>query len=121
MRIKFLIIAGGLITLPLFSSLSRAAIIEPRVMSIYRATSSIQMDGILDEIDWLRAEVSTDFWQRYPYDSAHASLVTEARITYDDKFLYVGAVCQTANEKEYVINSLRRDFRGSGNDAFYFN
>lgn len=119
-RTKFLILIAGLITIPLFSSLSRAAIIEPRVISISRATSSIQLDGILDEADWISAQVSTDFWQRYPYDSAHSDLVTEVRITYDDKFLYVGSVCQTENEKEYVINSLRRDFRGSGNDAFYF-
>ena len=31
-----------------------------------------------------------------------------------------GSSCHTKNKKDYVINSLRRDFRGIGNDAFYF-
>ncbi len=97
-----------------------ATIIEPRVTSIKRATSSILLDGILDEADWLKAEISDDFLQRYPYDSSNSDLITEVRVTYDDKFLYVGSVCYTENEKDYVINSLRRDFRSSGNDAFYF-
>ncbi|MCP4311640.1 MAG: carbohydrate binding family 9 domain-containing protein [Bacteroidetes bacterium] len=97
-----------------------AILVEPRVVNISRSSSSITVDGLLDEPVWLTAEVTTDFWQRYPYDSSYSDLSTEVRVTYDDKFLYVGAVCHTKHQKDYVIESLRRDFKGTGNDAFYF-
>ncbi len=110
----------GLIMMWCFNAPVLATIIEPRVMSIKKAHSAIELNGVLDEADWLDADVSTEFWQRYPYDSSYSELRTDVRVTYDDKSLYVGAVCYTENGKNYVVNSLRRDFRGSGNDAFYF-
>jgi len=103
-----------------FSGSVMASLVEPRHMAIVRASSPITVDGILDEPDWQKAQVSTDFWQRYPYDSSYSKLNTEVMVTYDENFLYVGAVCYTENQKDFVINSLRRDFRASGNDAFYF-
>jgi hypothetical protein len=111
---------SGLFLIILSAASVYGIITEPRVVSINRATSPISLDGVLDEQAWSHAEVSTDFLQRYPYDSSYSEVVTEVRVTYDDKFLYVGSVCHTENEKDFVVNSLRRDFRSSGNDAFYF-
>lgn len=111
---------AGLFLTTLLSAPLFGTVVEPRIMSINRTTVPILLDGVLDDEGWVQSQVSTDFWQRYPYDSSYSSLNTEVRVTYDENFLYVGAVCQTQNEKEYVINSLRRDFEASGNDAFYF-
>lgn len=104
----------------LFVSSLHAKAEESRVVNISRSSSSITVDGLLDEAVWETAEVNTDFWQRYPYDSSYSELTTEVMVTYDDKFLYVGAVCHTQHQKEFVVESLRRDFDDSGNDAFYF-
>jgi hypothetical protein len=40
------------------------------------------------------------------------------RLTYDDDFLYIGAICYDNIDKGYVVESLRRDFNQRGNDAF---
>lgn len=118
---KFQPLHTGFFTLILCMHLHAwGTVVEPRVVRIKKADSAIRLDGVLDEPAWLDADVSTDFWQRYPYDSAHSRLRTDVRVTYDEKSMYLGAVCYTDKGKNYVINSLRRDFRGSGNDAFYF-
>ncbi len=104
----------------IFNTGVKAAMVEPRILSIARSGSEITIDGVLDEAVWQQADMATDFWQRYPYDSSYSDLNTEVMVTYDDKFVYVGVTCHTENQKEFVINSLRRDFRASGNDAFYF-
>ncbi len=116
-HIGFIIV---LILSSLFCTSLHATLVEPRVVNITRSNSPVTVDGLLDEAVWETAEVTTDFWQRFPYDSSHSKLSTEVRVTYDDKFLYVGAICHTKHQKDYVIESLRRDFSGSGNDAFYF-
>jgi hypothetical protein len=116
-------LSGFILTL-VFSSfignVLHATLVEPRVVRISRSTSALTVDGLLDEAVWQTASVTTDFWQRYPYDSARSELSTEVMVTYDDKFLYVAAICHTRHQKNYVVESLRRDFKGSGNDAFYF-
>ena len=109
-----------LVIFSLFGNLLLAGQIEPRVVNISRSASSIKVDGILDEAVWETAQLTTDFWQRYPYDSSRSELSTEVMVSYDDKFLYVEATCYAQHEKNYVIESLRRDFKGKGNDAFYF-
>ena len=109
-----------LVIFSLFGNLLLASLIEPRVVNISRSPSAIKVDGILDEPVWQTAQLTTDFWQRYPYDSAQSELSTEVMVSYDDKFLYVAATCYAKHEKNYVIESLRRDFKGKGNDAFYF-
>ncbi len=104
----------------LFGKSLHATLVEPRMVNISRSNSPIIVDGLLDEAVWKTADLTTDFWQRYPYDSARSELSTEVMVTYDDKFLYVAAVCHTQHHKNYVVESLRRDFKGNGNDAFYF-
>ncbi|MDX2432442.1 MAG: DUF5916 domain-containing protein [Bacteroides sp.] len=117
-RLSLLIL--GLVITSFCGNLVFASLIEPRVVNISRSNSAITLDGILDEPVWQTAQITTDFWQRYPYDSSRSELSTEVMVTYDDKFVYVAAVCYAKTHKDYVVESLRRDFSGSGNDAFYF-
>ncbi len=88
---------------------------------IKRASGAIVLDGVLDEADWLQADVATNFMQYFPFDTSLANVQTEVRMTYDDNFLYFGAkmynLSKDRQRKEYVTPSLRRDYRGEANDG----
>lgn len=71
------------------------------------AIDQIVIDGLVEEQTWLDAEVGTDFWQKLPYFAEHTDPKTEVRLAYDDKFLYVSAIC--FQEGETIIQSLKRD------------
>jgi hypothetical protein len=77
--------------------------------------SPIKIDAVLDEAPWALAEPAKDFWQYFPSDNRQAIQQTEIRMLFDDKTLYVG-IKVNAKDKNYIIPSLRRDFRASGND-----
>ncbi|GAH08389.1 unnamed protein product, partial [marine sediment metagenome] len=86
-------------------------------VTIRESHSSIQVDGVLDEEAWLNAEPAQDFFQRFPADTSVAITLTAVKLTYDEDFFYVGAVCYDHVKGDYVVESLRRDFEGRGNDA----
>ena len=50
-------------------------------------------------------------------DTSHSVAPTIVKFTYDDQFVYVGFVSIDPVPGPYVTKSLRRDFRGSENDA----
>lgn len=82
---------------------------------IKRAHGEIKLDGVLDEEDWTSADVAKNWFLNYPVDSAAAPLQTEARLTFNDHFLYVSFVCYDDKSRD-MINSLRRDFDYERND-----
>src|SRR4029078_1615817 len=55
-----------------------------------RTTGQIRVDGKLDEADWAKAPGTEAFTQIHPEEGKPASERTEARVLYDDDFLYVG-------------------------------
>ncbi len=72
----------------------------------------------MDEPDWLEAQVAKNFMQFFPSDTSLANSQTEVRMTYDDKFIYIIVRMENlATERKYITPSLRRDFRGEGNDG----
>ena len=77
--------------------------------------AGITLDGKLDEAVWLRSTPATDFWETFPADTSRAAEQTEVYFGYDDRNLYVGARCYVKGD-DYVIPSLRRDYRAGGND-----
>ncbi len=85
---------------------------------IKKAASPITIDGVMDEKAWEEAEVADHFNQYFPYDSSEAIVATEVRMTYDDDFVYCIAVMHNLGERDYVVPSLRRDFRGEAYDGF---
>ena len=87
-------------------------------LSIKKAKGEINLDGVLDEHDWNDAEIAKDFYQQFPYDTSLAQTKTEVRITYDENFIYVGAICFDELDGKYVIQSLKRDFSYPISDAF---
>ena len=86
-------------------------------LSIKKAKGKITLDGILDEPDWQMAEMSTPFWQSYPFDTAFSTSITEARWVFDDDNIYVSAKCYEKKDK-YVVLSLKRDFGPGTTDLF---
>ncbi|MFC2176132.1 DUF5916 domain-containing protein [Bacteroidota bacterium] len=105
------------VLLLLFSSFSLFGQ-DARTMRIKKAQGRIVLDGELTETDWQTADVALDFQQTFPFDSSLSETRTEVMLTYDDKNLYVGAVCHDPIAGKYVIQSLKRDFSFPISDAF---
>ena len=75
----------------------------------------IKIDGILDEPIWDKADSAKDFHQYFPSDSVMAEQQTDIKMLYSNTTLYV-AIKGNAEGKNYLTNSLQRDFRGGGID-----
>jgi hypothetical protein len=79
----------------------------------------INLDGKLDDSHWQKANKLPDFWQYFPSDSMAAQYGTTVYIGYDDKNVYLGARMESKSDN-YVVPSLKRDFRAGGNDNISF-
>ena len=82
---------------------------------IKRTSTPIKIDGVLDAAEWANSGHTDNFWQYFPTDSVNSVGPTEIKMSYDDTYLYVGVKCHTIG-KDYVIPSLKRDYRFGGND-----
>lgn len=86
---------------------------------VRRIQQPMDIDGKLDEAQWYTGRPAQDFWQIFPTDSVRAAWDTEIYMVYDDDYLYVGAKCHTKSTN-FVVPSLRRDYRAGGNDNLTF-
>ncbi len=84
-------------------------------LSIAKAVAPIVLDGKLDETTWTNASVATNFYMNYPVDSLPPTFQSEARVSFDDHFLYISFVCYD-DSKPDIVQSLRRDIDWSNND-----
>jgi len=80
-----------------------------------RITEGIMLDGRLDEPEWAASKPATDFWETFPADTSLVADQTEIYFGFDDRNLYVAAKCYVRGT-DFVIPSLRRDYRAGGND-----
>ncbi|MFT5771818.1 MAG: hypothetical protein ACI9UV_001667 [Algoriphagus sp.] len=87
-------------------------------LNIKKASSSIIIDGALDEKAWEDADVATDFFMITPMDTSFAKVRTDVRMSYDEEHLYLIVVNYHAVEGPYMVESLRRDFSFGKNDNF---
>jgi hypothetical protein len=85
-------------------------------LHIQKANAPIQLDGILDEPAWQSADVGTNFGLQFPVDTGLSQLQTEIRMTFDDKFLYISAVCFQP-KSSVTVQSLKRDFPNGSSDV----
>ena len=90
---------------------------ESYTLQIRKAKGKIIVDGKLDEADWESAMPVKNFQQNFPSDTTAAKMQTISKVTFDDNFLYVSAVCFQPNK--YTVQSLRRDFPNSSSDIFF--
>ncbi len=92
---------------------------ESKQVLVKHTVNKIIIDGKLDESDWQKTKPATNFWQYFPTDTLHSKNQTEIRMLFDDKNLYLGIKVNSVSNK-YIVPSLRRDFRASGNDNITF-
>lgn len=72
----------------------------------------------MDESAWKQAESTSEFFMVLPMDTSLAKVRTEVKMTYDDKNLYLIAICYHGKPGPYYVESLRRDFNFGKNDNF---
>ncbi len=86
-----------------------------KTVDVKLTNNAPQIDGALDDDIWTKTTPAGDFWQYFPTDSVLAEAQTEIHLAYDEQNLYVGIKCFGAG-KDWIINSLKRDYRAGGND-----
>ncbi|MEX0660471.1 MAG: DUF5916 domain-containing protein [Balneolaceae bacterium] len=69
----------------------------------------ITLDGMLDEDDWQRAPVATEFTQRFPDNGRSASQKTEVRLLYTNDAIYVGFMAYDTAPDSIMAPLFRRD------------
>lgn len=83
-----------------------------------KAVGAIHLDGNLNEPAWQAGADKADHFKLcFPNDTAYSKWPTEVRITFDDRNLYIGAVCWE-KRSDYTVQSMRRDFGGGTTDVF---
>lgn len=97
-----------LATVALLSSVALAADPGPAV-NARRTALHVAVDGKLDDPAWQDAAPYTAFTENFPQFGAQPDLKTEARVLYDDTFLYVGITCFDPHPELIDRNLGRRD------------
>lgn len=87
-------------------------------VEIRKCMGQITLDGLAKESIWQEAKWSGEFYQNFPYDTSYAQVQTKVALCFDDKNLYVMAICQDLNPEPFVVQTLRRDFRPAFSDYF---
>ena len=87
-------------------------------LHITKTHSPIIIDGKMDEPAWKLADSATSFYMVLPMDTSQAMVKTTVKMSYDNKNLYIIAVCYKERTGPYMVESLRRDFSFVKNDNF---
>jgi hypothetical protein len=85
---------------------------------ISKTNEDIVVDGELNEDIWKNAEPATNFWQNFPYDTCLSQTKTKAFLTFNNKSIYVAAICYDSLPGNCVVQSLKRDFSYPASDCF---
>lgn len=84
-------------------------------VSVKFIDNPITLDAELSEEVWKKSKGASGFWQYFPLDTVQAKQQATIKFLFDDDNLYVGIkVNSLAND--FIIPSLRRDFRAGGSD-----
>lgn len=87
-------------------------------LHIRRTLSPVTIDGIINEEAWKVTDVAKDFFMVLPEDNGKAEQLSEVRMCYDAKNIYLSAVFYNNPPGPYYVESLRRDFSFGKNDNF---
>jgi len=86
------------------------------VYRVKKLQSVINIDGVIDEIDWERAQKADKFYRVLPVDTGFAKQPSTMMMAYDDKALYVAQIFYDTIPGKRVMESFRRDFSFGNND-----
>lgn len=87
---------------------------------IRKTNEHIIIDGAANEAAWQQTETAADFFMVLPMDTSKAAVRTDVKMTYDDRNIYIIAICYLPKKQPYMVESLRRDFTFGKNDNFIF-
>jgi len=80
-----------------------------------------EIDGdVLNDAAWQVVKPITELVQQMPNYGLPASEATEVRIAFDEKNLYVSAVCYDTSPSKLAVTDVRRDADLTNTDAFIF-
>ncbi len=117
LNVRVILLSFTLLGIP--ELISGATTVDDKfVYTIQSTTQEITIDGVLSESIWSELAVVSDFWMSYPIDDRKVEdrLQTEVRVTSDENFLYISAVC--FGPDNYVIKTLKRDAEFWNGDGF---
>lgn len=90
--------------------------IQPKIYAA-EAMHEIVLDGKLDETDWQRAPVTTNFFRIQPRQGGVAKFTTGVKVLFDKRNLYFGIFCRdSAGGRGIRVQDYTRDFTYMGND-----
>jgi hypothetical protein len=91
---------------------------ESFVLQMRKAAAPVTVDGRPDDAAWQGIDAADSFYMVLPMDTSRARVSTVVRMCYDDKQVYLLAVCYKRIPGKYSVESLRRDFIFGRNDNF---
>ena len=103
------------VLLSIFIFFSLNAIAQNKKVNVSYTNEEIKLDAVLNEASWYKKKPATDFWQYFPKDTLQAINQSEITMLFDDNNLYVGIKVYSSGNN-YIIPSLKRDFRAGGSD-----
>ncbi len=83
---------------------------EPNIVSAYRISTDIELDGKLDEAPWYIAQRITNFTQRELYEGSPVTERTECAVLYDNENLYIGFWCYDSEPDKLTARYMKKDF-----------
>jgi hypothetical protein len=89
-----------------------------KVMRAVRASSPVELDGVLTDPAWALAEPIADFVQQEPDINQPVSQPTQVRVLFDDEALYFGIRCEESTPGGVTARELRRDNALTNDDRF---
>ena len=82
-------------------------------------TEEIIIDGEASERSWaVNSSTAQDFFQNFPYDTSYAVSKTIVKVLQDEDNIYVFATLYDTSSKDFVVQSLKRDWSYPRSDAF---
>lgn len=79
--------------------------------------TDIQIDGVLDEADWDKAETLSGFTQLEPAYGEKASFITRIRVLYSMKYIYFAIECEDPETDKISTKITKRDGEVWNDDA----
>lgn len=92
--------------------------IEEYSLKAAHSTTTLNIDGLLNEAIWLTADSIEQFYQNYPFDTGYAANRTIVRVVTDADNLYISAVCYDEIPGRHLSSSLARDWSHRDTDGF---
>ncbi len=88
------------------------------IYHVKKALGNIQIDGNLEEPDWMAAQKAFPFFLVLPVDTGFPVQQSEVMLTYDNKALYMAFIFYDTIPGKRIMESFRRDFAFGNNDNF---